>query len=121
MIQLQTCLSVTDNSGAIKLQCIRIPGTRRKFARLGDEIVGVVKTALPHLAVKRREVVRAVIVRTKQAQPRKDGSHVRFDDNAVVITDKNHNPIGTRVFGPLAREVKDKGFPNVAALTLHLL
>lgn len=102
MIQLQTYLSVTDNSGAIKLQCIRIPSTWRKFARLGDEIVRVVKMALPYLTVKRREVVRAVIVRIKQTQLRKDGSYVRFDNNAVVITDKNYNPIGTRIFGPLA-------------------
>jgi len=121
MIQLQTCLSVADNCGATQLQCIRIPGTRRKFARVGDEIVGVVKAAMPLLTVKRREIVRAVIVRTKQAQTRKDGSHIRFDDNAVAIVDKSGNPLGTRVFGPVAREVKVKGFTAVAALALDLL
>lgn len=107
--------------GATQLQCIRIPGSKRASARVGDVIVGVVKDALPDLTVKSRQLVRAVIVRTKKAQPRKDGSHVSFDDNASVIVDKAGAPLGTRVFGPLAREVKEKGFSKVASLALDLM
>jgi large subunit ribosomal protein L14 len=121
MIQPQTYLEVADNSGATRLQCIRIIGSRKKYGYVGDTIVGVVKDALPNLSVGRSDIVRAVIVRTKQPVNRKDGSHVRFDNNASVLIDKAGAPIGTRVFGPLAREVKEKGFAKVVSLALDLL
>ena len=105
MIQPQTCLRVADNSGAKNLMCIRILGSNRRYGRVGDVIIGVVKDATPNLTVKRSDVVRAVIVRTKQSVRRKDGSRLRFDDNASVIINKENNPRGTRVFGPIAREL----------------
>lgn len=121
MISPQTLLNVADNSGASKLQCIRILGSSRGFGSVGDIIIGVVKDALPELTVSRSDIVRAVIVRTKQTHSRKDGSHIRFDDNASVIIDNKDTPVGTRIFGPIAREVKEKGFSKVAALTSELV
>ena len=111
MIQPQTCLRVADNSGAKNLMCIRILGSNRRYGRVGDVIIGVVKDATPNLTVKRSDVVRAVIVRTKQSVRRKDGSRLRFDDKLVIIN-KENNPRGTRVFGPIARELKERGLQN---------
>jgi large subunit ribosomal protein L14 len=115
MIQPQTCLNVADNSGAKKLMCIRILGTNRRYGFIGNVIIGVVKDATPNLTVKRSDVVRAVIVRTKHTMRRKDGSRLRFDDNAAVIINKEKNPRGTRIFGPIARELKDEGFTKIVA------
>jgi large subunit ribosomal protein L14 len=116
MIQPQTYLTVADNTGAKKLMCIRVLGNNRKYANVGDIIIGVVKDALPNMAVKRSNVVRAVIVRTKNTIKRLDGMGVRFDDNAAVIINAENNPRGTRVFGPVAREIRDKNFTKIISL-----
>nr|YP_009312936.1 Ribosomal protein L14 [Helminthora furcellata]SCW21190.1 Ribosomal protein L14 [Helminthora furcellata]SCW24050.1 Ribosomal protein L14 [Helminthora furcellata] len=117
MIQSQSYLNVADNSGARKLMCIRILGTSNPmYASLGDVIIGVVKDASPNMGVKRSDVVRAVIVRTKHTIRRKDGMSIRFDDNAAVIINQENNPKGTRVFGPIARELRDKNFPKIISL-----
>ena len=121
MIQPQTCLRVADNTGAKKLMCIRILGTNRRYGYVGDVIIGVVKDAAPNLTVKRSDVVRAVIVRRKQSIRRKDGSRLRCDDNASVIINKENNPRGTRVFGPIARELKDNGFSKIVSLAPEVL
>ena len=121
MIQSQTCLGVADNSGAKKLMCIRVLGSSKKYGYVGDIIIGVVKDATPNLTVKRSDVVRAVIVRTKHTVRRKDGSSLRFDDNASVIINKENNPRGTRVFGPIARELKEKGFTKIVSLAPEVL
>ena len=110
MIQNQTYLKVADNSGAKEIMCIRILGGNRKYATIGDVIIGVVKDAIPNMPIKRSDVVRAVIMRTKNTIRRKDGMSIRFDDNAAVIINKENNPRGTRVFGPVARELRDKNF-----------
>lgn len=120
MIQPQTCLRVADNSGAKKLMCIRVLGSNRRYGHVGDVIIGVVKDATPNLTVKRSDVVRAV-VRTKQPVRRRDGSRLRFDDNASVIINKENNPRGTRVFGPIARELKEKGFTKIVSLAPEVL
>jgi large subunit ribosomal protein L14 len=112
MIQTQTYLNVADNSGARKIMCIRILGGNRKFAGIGDVIIGVVKDATPNMPIKRSDVVRAVIMRTKSTIRRKDGMSIRFDDNAAVIINKENNPRGTRVFGPIAREFNEKNNSN---------
>jgi large subunit ribosomal protein L14 len=101
--------------------CIRILGSNRRYGYVGDVIIGVVKDATPNLLVKRSDVVRAVIVRTKQSVRRKDGSRLRFDDNASVIVNKENNPRGTRVFGPIARELKDRGFTKIISLAPEVL
>jgi large subunit ribosomal protein L14 len=121
MIQPQTCLRVADNSGAKKLMCIRILGSNTSYGHVGDVIIGVVKSATPNLTVKRSDVVRAVIVRTKHSIRRKDGSRLRFDDNASIILNKENNPRGTRVFGPIARELKEKGFTKIVSLAPEVL
>ena len=121
MIQTQTCLKVADNSGAKNIMCIRVLGSTRKYGYVGDLIIGVVKDSTPNLVVKRSDVVRAVIVRTKHAIRRKDGSRLRFDDNASVIITKENNPVGTRIFGPVARELKDKGFTKLVSLAPEVL
>ena len=121
MIQPQTYLRVADNSGAKNLMCIRVLGSNRRYAYVGDVIIGVVKDATPNLTVKRSDVVRAVVVRTKQPVRRKDGSRLRFDDNASVIINKENNPRGTRVFGPIARELKEKGFTKIVSLAPEVL
>jgi len=123
MIQTFTRLSVADNSGAKKIMCINIPGSsRRRYARVGDIIVAAVKEAIPAAGVKKGEVVRAVIVRTAKPYVRRDGTHVRFDDNAAVIMgDKLNNPRGTRIFGPVARELRDKGFMKVVSLAPEVI
>jgi large subunit ribosomal protein L14 len=101
--------------------CIRVLGSNRRYGHVGDVIIGVVKDATPNLTVKRSDVVRAVIVRTKQSIRRQDGSRLRFDDNASVIINKENNPRGTRVFGPIARELKDKGFTKIISLAPEVL
>ena len=113
MIQNQTYLKVADNSGAKEIMCIRILGGNRKYATIGDVIIGVVKDAIPNMPIKRSDVVRAVIMRTKNTIRRKDGMSIRFDDNAAVIINKENNPRGTRVFGPVARELRDKNFTKI--------
>lgn len=123
MIQLRTMLKVADNSGAKILQCFRIlGGSRRRYARIGDIIVGAVKEAEPRKPVKKHDVVRAVIIRQKKELKRSDGSYIRFDDNACVILDgKTKDPKGSRILGPVAREVKEKGFDKVAAIAEEII
>ena len=121
MIQQESRLAVADNSGAKSLMCIRVLGTNRRYGHVGDIIIGVVKDATPNLTVKRSDVVRAVIVRTKQPVRRRDGSRLRFDDNASVIINKENDPRGTRVFGPIARELKEKGFTKIVSLAPEVL
>ena len=114
MIQPQTYLEVADNSGARKLMCIRV--LNRQYANIGDVIIAVVKEALPNMAVKRSSIIRAVVVRTKKTIKRQDGMGVRFDDNAAVIINTENNPRGTRVFGPVAREIREKNFTKIISL-----
>lgn len=122
MIQIGTQLQVADNSGAKRVQCLSIPGaSKKKYAYLGDTISVVVKGAIPHGAVKDHEIARALVVRTKKERRRNDGTYIRFDDNAAVIIDKNGVPLGTRVFGPIAKEVKDRGFSKIASLAKEVL
>ena len=121
MIQPQTYLTVADNTGAKKLMCIRVLGNNRKYGNIGDIIIGVVKDAIPNMAVKRSNIVRAVIVRTKNTIRRKDGMALRFDDNAVVIINAENNPRGTRVFGPVAREIRDKNFTKIISLASEVI
>jgi len=116
MIQPQTYLTVADNTGAKKLMCIRVLGNNRKYAGVGDVIIGVVKDALPNMAIKRSNIVRAVIVRTRKTLKRPDGMGIRFDDNAAVIINAENNPRGTRVFGPVAREIREKNFTKIISL-----
>jgi large subunit ribosomal protein L14 len=117
MIQTYTRLKAADNTGAREIMCINVlGGTRRKYARVGDVIVASVKKAIPRGAVKEGDVVRAVVIRCAQPHRRPDGSYVRFDENAaVILTDKN-NPKGTRIFGPVARELRDKNFAKIISL-----
>lgn len=122
MIQPRSMLNVADNSGAKIIQCIGVPGgTRKKYAQLGDIIVGTVKKAEPRKLVKKHDVVKAVIVRQKKEFRRVDGSYIRFDDNAVVVLGEEKMPKGGRVFGPIAKEVKDKGFDDIAQMAMELL
>ncbi|MBI4033744.1 50S ribosomal protein L14 [Candidatus Saccharibacteria bacterium] len=123
MIQQETRLIATDNSGARTIQCIRVlGGTRRRYARVGDIIVASVKTASPTGAVKRKSVVRAVIVRSKSPIKRRDGSLIKFDDNAaVVLAEDNKTPRGTRIFGPVPRELREKGFSRIISLAPEVL
>lgn len=122
MIQVQTRLNVADNSGAKEIMCFNIPGgTRRRYARVGDVIVGSVKVAQPNSAVKKGEVVRAVIVRTAGATKRPDGSTIRFDDNAAVVLGSAEQPRGTRIFGPVARELRERNFMRIVSLAPEVL
>ena len=122
MIQLRSILKPADNTGAKKLMVIRVlGGSKRKWGTLGDVVVASVKEATPEGVVKKKQKVRAVIIRVKKERRRKDGSYIRFDDNAAVIIDKRGNPKGTRIFGPVAREVKEKGFNKVAAMAKELI
>jgi large subunit ribosomal protein L14 len=121
MIQQESYLNVADNSGARKLMCIRVLGGRRKFAGVGDIIVAVVKDAIPNMAVKKSDVVKAVIVRTRKNMRRDSGMSIRFDDNAAVIINADGNPKGTRVFGPVARELRDKNFTKIVSLAPEVL
>jgi large subunit ribosomal protein L14 len=111
-------LEVADNSGAKKVQCIKVlGGSKRKYASIGDIIIIAVKEALPNSNVKKKEVCSAVIVRTKKEIRRNDGTYIRFDNNAVVLIDKQNNPRGTRIFGPVARELRDKDFMKIISLS----
>jgi large subunit ribosomal protein L14 len=121
MIQQESYLNVADNSGARKLMCIRVLGGNRRYARVGDVIVAVVKDAIPNMAVKKSDVVRAVIVRTRKELNRDSGMTIRFDDNAAVIVNADGNPRGTRVFGPVARELRDKNFTKILSLAPEVL
>ena len=118
MIQTYTRLLVADNSGAKEIMCINIPGSsRRRYASIGDVIVGAVKEAIPLSQVSKGEVVRAVIVRVAKPYRRPDGTYVRFDDNAaVLVAEKLNNPRGTRIFGPVARELRERGFMRIVSL-----
>ena len=122
MIQPQTRLNVADNSGAKEIMCFNIPGgTRRRYARVGDVIVASVKQAQPNSAVKKGEVVRAVVVRTSAVTKRPDGSTIRFDDNAAVILSQTEMPRGTRIFGPVARELRERNFMRIVSLAPEVL
>ena len=122
MIQVETRLKVADNTGAREILCIRIMGgSRRRYARVGDTIVGTVKDASPGGAVKKGEVVKAVVVRTKKEFGRKDGTFIAFDENAAVLIDAAQNPRGTRIFGPVARELRDKNFMKIVSLAPEVL
>jgi large subunit ribosomal protein L14 len=121
MIQQQSYLTVADNTGAKKIMCIRVLGNNRKFASIGDIIIGVVKDALPNMSIKRSNIVRAVIVRTKKTVQRQDGMSIRFDDNAAVIINLEKNPRGTRIFGPIAREIREKNFSKIISLAPEVL
>jgi large subunit ribosomal protein L14 len=121
MIYPQTMLTVADNTGAKKIMCIRVLGGNKKYAKIGDTIIAVVKEALPNMPVKRSDVVRAVVVRTKKSIRRQDGMYIRFDDNASVIVNLDNNPRGTRVFGPVAREVRDKNYSKIVSLAPEVL
>lgn len=122
MIQLRTILNVADNSGAKKLQCFHINGgSYRRFAYLGDTIVCSVKEATPHAAIKKGDVVKAVVVRVAREARRPDGSYIRFDENAACIIDANGEPKGTRVFGPVARELRAKNFLKILSLAPEVI
>jgi len=117
MIQQQTRLKVADNSGAKEVQCIKVlGGTRRRYASLGDIIVVSVKEAIPRSKVKKGDVVKAVVVRTKRTHKRPDGTSIRFDENSAVILNNQMEPIGTRIFGPVARELRTKNFMKIVSL-----
>ncbi|HHW15611.1 MAG TPA: 50S ribosomal protein L14 [Firmicutes bacterium] len=122
MIQQETVLNVADNSGARKLLCIRVlGGSKRKYASVGDVIIASVKEAIPGGMVKKGEVVRAVVVRTAKEKRRPDGSYIKFDENAAVIINPDNNPRGTRIFGPVARELRDKDFMKIISLAPEVL
>ncbi len=122
MIQKYTRLKVADNSGARTISCIGVPGgSGRRYAWLGDVIVASVKEATPHTPVKKGEVVRAVVVRTVKPHRRPDGSHIRFDDNAAVLINEDSMPRGTRIFGPVARELRGKDFMRIVSLAPEVL
>lgn len=122
MITQESRMRVTDNSGAREILCIRVlGGTRRRYARVGDVITASVKQAVPHGAVKKKQVVKAVIVRTRQPIKRSDGSTIAFDDNAAVILADDKNPRGTRIFGPVPRELRDKGYNKIISLAPEVL
>jgi large subunit ribosomal protein L14 len=122
MIQQESVLEVADNSGARKVACIRVlGGTRRRYATIGDVIVVAVKDAVPNARVKKGEVRRAVVVRTAKAIGRRDGSFIKFDDNAAVLIDAQKEPVGTRIFGPVARELRAKRFMKIISLAPEVL
>lgn len=122
MVQMQSYLTVADNSGAKRVQCIKVlGGSKKKSASVGDIIVVAVKDALPNAAIKSGDVERAVIVRTKKEYRRIDGTYIRFDDNACVIIDQGLNPRGKRIFGPVARELRDTGYMKIVSLAPEVL
>lgn len=122
MIQQETMLTVADNTGARKVQCIRVLGsTGRRYAGVGDLIVAVVKDATPNMPIKKSDVVRAVVVRTVKNVRRPSGMSIRFDDNAAVLVNPDGNPRGTRVFGPVARELRDKNYTKIVSLAPEVL
>ena len=122
MVQMQTYLKVADNTGAKELMCIRVlGGTRRRYANIGDVIVASVKKAAPGGAFRKGDVVRAVIVRSKKGVRRNDGTYIRFDENAAVIIREDKNPSGTRIFGPVARELREKDYLRILSLAPEVL
>ncbi len=122
MIQMQSYLNVADNSGAKKVQCIKVlGGSKRRSAGIGDIIVIAVKDALPNAAIKKGDVKRAVIVRTSKEYRRPDGTYIRFDDNACVVLDASENPVGKRIFGPVARELREVGYMKIVSLAPEVL
>ena len=122
MIQMKTLLTVADNSGAKQVQCIKVlGGTRRKYARIGDIIVVAVKDALPNAPIKKGGIEKAVVVRSAKEYHRPDGTFIRFDDNACVVIDANNNPKGKRIFGPVARELREKDFMKIVSLAPEVL
>ena len=121
MIYPQTMLTVADNTGAKKIMCIRILGGNKKYAEIGDTIIAVVKEAIPNMPVKRSDIIRAIIVRTRKTIRRCDGMYIRFDDNAAVIVNIDNNPRGTRVFGPVAREIREKNLSKIVSLAPEVL
>ncbi|MBD23536.1 MAG: 50S ribosomal protein L14 [Candidatus Marinimicrobia bacterium] len=122
MVQQETRLNVADNTGAKQVLCIKVlGGSRKKYARLGDTIVITIKKAIPNSNFKKGEVHRAVVVRTKKELKRKDGSYIRFDDNAVVLINDQKEPRGTRVFGPVARELREKQFMKILSLAPEVI
>jgi large subunit ribosomal protein L14 len=122
MIQQETRLRVADNSGAREVLCIRVlGGSGRRYAGVGDVIVATVKQAIPQANVKKGDVVKAVVVRTRKERRRKDGTYIRFDDNACVLIDPNNNPRGTRIFGPVGRELRDRKFMRIVSLAPEVL
>lgn len=122
MIQVESRLEVADNSGAKEVACIKVPGgSKRRYASVGDIIVVSVKDAMPHSKVKKGEIMQAVIVRTKKEVRRVDGSYIRFDNNAAVLLTKQGEPVGTRIFGPVARELRSKNFMKIVSLAPEVL
>lgn len=122
MVQMTTVLDVADNSGAKKLMCIKVlGGSKRKYASIGDVIVVSIKEAIPNAKVKKGDVAKAVIVRTKKEIARNDGSYIRFDENSAVLINKDNEPIGTRIFGPVARELRAKKFMKIISLAPEVL
>ena len=121
MIYPQTILSVADNTGAQKIMCIKVLGGNRKYGKIGNSIIGVVKEAIPNMPLKRSNIVEAVIVRTRKPFHRKDGTSIKFDDNAVVIINPDKNPKGTRIFGPIAREIRETKFSKIVSLDSELV
>jgi large subunit ribosomal protein L14 len=122
MVQAQTRLNVADNSGARQLKCIKVLGdSKRRYARIGDLISASVQTAIPGGNVKKGEVVTAVVVRTKKEIRRRDGSYIRFDENAAVIINKESEPVGTRIFGPVARELRERNYMRIVSLAPEVL
>ena len=122
MVQTTSTLDVADNSGAKKVMCIRVlGGTKRKYASIGDIIVVSIKEVIPNAKVKKGEVAKAVIVRTKKEVSRQDGSYIRFDTNSAVLVDKDNEPVGTRIFGPVARELRAKRFMKIISLAPEVL
>ena len=121
MIYPQTMLTVADNTGAKKVMCIRILGGNKKYAEIGDTIIAVVKESIPNMPIKRSDVVKAIVVRTKKTIRRQDGMYIRFDDNAAVIVNADNNPRGTRVFGPVAREIRDRNLSKIVSLAPEVL
>lgn len=122
MVQVETVLDVADNSGARAVRCIRVlGGTRRRYASVGDEIIVSVREALPNTKVKKGDIMRAVIVRTAKEIGRADGSYIRFDTNSAVLLDNQREPIGTRIFGPVARELRAKRFMKIISLAPEVL
>ena len=121
MIYPQTMLTVADNTGAKKIMCIRVLGGNRRYGKIGDTIIGVVKEAIPNMPIKKSDVIRAVIVRTSKTIRRNDGMYIRFDDNAAVIINTENNPRGTRIFGPVAREIREKNFSKIISLAAEVI
>lgn len=122
MIQVESRLRVADNSGAKEIHCIKVlGGSKKRYGRIGDIIVASVKEAIPDSNVKKGTVIKAVIVRTKKEKRRPDGTYIKFDDNAAVLINKNNEPVGTRVFGPVARELRGKGYLKIVSLAPEVL